>query len=193
MNSTTQHYNRAAEAYVKRTIDIDMSISYNAFLQHLQSGAHILDGGCGPGRDTKYFLSLGYQVTAFDLSEEFVKISSAYTGQKTLHLGFHEIDFDEEFHAIWTSASLLHIPSKELGEVLSKLKKALKPNGIWYLSFKYGDFEGYEGDRYFTFLNESSLKHLVEQVGGLEILGLWQDESHDQGDQIWLRALLRKN
>ncbi|WP_371920416.1 methyltransferase domain-containing protein [Rickettsia sp. TH2014] len=30
----------------------------------------MLDAGCGVGRDTKYFLGLGYQVTAFDGSSE---------------------------------------------------------------------------------------------------------------------------
>ncbi|WP_227780038.1 methyltransferase domain-containing protein [Rickettsia sp. Tenjiku01] len=33
----------------------------------------MLDVGCGVGRDTKYFLSQRYQVTAFDGSTEMVK------------------------------------------------------------------------------------------------------------------------
>ncbi len=191
-NQTHQYYNLNAETYAHRTMSIDMSASYEAFLKYLHIGAHILDGGCGPGRDTKHFLSLGYRVTAFDLSEEFVRISSATTGQKTLLLGFHEVDFEEEFDGIWNSASLLHIPSIELKEVMSKLKRALKMEGVWFLSFKYGDFEGYEGDRYFTFLNESSLNTLVNQIGGIEILGMWLDRSYSHSDQVWLQALLRK-
>ena len=35
--------------------------------------AHILDFGCGSGRDTKYFLEQGFQVTAIDGSAELCK------------------------------------------------------------------------------------------------------------------------
>lgn len=34
----------------------------------------ILDFGCGSGRDTKYFISRGYQVDAIDGSKELAKL-----------------------------------------------------------------------------------------------------------------------
>lgn len=33
---------------------------------YVEPGGHILDVGCGSGRDAKYFIDKGYQVTAFD-------------------------------------------------------------------------------------------------------------------------------
>lgn len=36
--------------------------------------------GCGSGRDAKYFIDKGYQVTAFDGSEEMSKRASRYLG-----------------------------------------------------------------------------------------------------------------
>ena len=55
---------------------------------------------------------------------------------------FQEINFKNKFDGIWASASLLHVPTDEIKDVLKSLKDALKENGILYASFKYGDFEG---------------------------------------------------
>ncbi|WP_412707499.1 methyltransferase domain-containing protein [Candidatus Rickettsia kedanie] len=45
----------------------------------------MLDAGCGVGRDTKYFLGQGYQVTAFNGSSEMVKLATKETGIDVLH------------------------------------------------------------------------------------------------------------
>jgi hypothetical protein len=37
------------------TSPLDMAARYQAFLQFVPKGGHILDVGCGPGRDTKFF------------------------------------------------------------------------------------------------------------------------------------------
>lgn len=63
----------------------------------LPKNAHILDAGCGSGRDAKYFQSQGHNVTAFDASEEMIKLSTKETNQQTLHLHFQDLDFKQEF------------------------------------------------------------------------------------------------
>ncbi|WP_085065632.1 class I SAM-dependent methyltransferase [Rickettsia peacockii] len=68
-----QYYNNNAQEFYSRTINADLSDNYKAFTSYLPEQAHILDAGCGVGRDTKYFLSQRYQVTAFDGSTEMVK------------------------------------------------------------------------------------------------------------------------
>lgn len=40
------------------------------------SNAHIIDLGCGSGRDSKAFINKGYKVTAVDGSKELAKIAS---------------------------------------------------------------------------------------------------------------------
>ena len=46
----------------------------------LPVGSRILDFGCGSGRDAKYFLEKGYQVTAIDGSAELCRLASEFTG-----------------------------------------------------------------------------------------------------------------
>lgn len=48
---------------------------------------------------------------------------------------------------VWARASLLHVPRAEMGDVLTRLRRALRPAGLLYASFKYGMDEGWEGER----------------------------------------------
>ena len=47
-----------------------MSPNYEDFLNHIKKEGHILDAGCGSGRDTYMFKKYGYKVTAIDASSE---------------------------------------------------------------------------------------------------------------------------
>lgn len=90
-NKTINYYNNNAEAFVSGTVSVDFSEIQNEFLNRLKPGAYILDFGCGSGRDTKYFLSRGYQVDAIDGSSELCKITSDYTGIKVRHMLFQDL------------------------------------------------------------------------------------------------------
>src|ERR1035438_10145909 len=80
--STLEFYNQHAEEYCAATRDLDLSGIYHRFLAELPSGAHILDAGCGCGRDTKVFLERGHKVTAIDASPELPRLATLYTRQE---------------------------------------------------------------------------------------------------------------
>ncbi|MCC8407156.1 MAG: class I SAM-dependent methyltransferase [Rickettsia endosymbiont of Ecitomorpha arachnoides] len=60
-----QYYDNNAQLFYDRTINADLSDNYKEFISYLPKQAHILDAGCGVGRDSKYFLSQGYQGHCF--------------------------------------------------------------------------------------------------------------------------------
>ena len=116
----------------------DMGKLYEPFLQHLKPGAKILDAGCGSGRDSLFFKNHGFQVTAFDASEEMVKLASQLLGQRVLHMSFEDLDLPETYDGIWACASLLHVKRAELRNVIARLTQHLNTGGMLYVSFKYG-------------------------------------------------------
>ena len=85
--------------------------------------------------NTKYFLSQGYQVTAFDGSTEMVKLATKETGIDVLHSTFQDINFKKSFDGVWAQA---RVPYNEIINVYKKIHAALKPEGIFYASYGYG-------------------------------------------------------
>ena len=59
---TIGHYEFNAESYRQGTADHDVSQNYEALLDSIESEIpfKILDFGCGPGRDLRYFKSVSY-------------------------------------------------------------------------------------------------------------------------------------
>lgn len=170
MASSTNYYHQNAQDYFDTTIDFDLSPLYDFFLEHIPKGGSILDAGCGSGRDSKYFLDNGYQVTAFDGAENMTKLASKYTGLHVQHTTFADFSSPEQFDGLWTSASLLHVPKNEILPTLQKLQTFLKIDGVWYMSFRLGEGEHQEGDRYFNDQTKESLEALIKSLGGFELI-----------------------
>ena len=74
------------------------------------------------------------------------------------------------------------------------MNAALKENGLIYTSFKYGEFEGERGGRYFTDMTEERIERLLGQVGGLRIEESWVTGDVRPGREAekWLNLFLRK-
>ena len=194
MNNTLQYYNQYAADFTADTQSSDMTEKYASFLNRVKTGGHILDLGCGSGRDSLQFLKRGYTVTSVDGSEELCRIAEAYTGQKVHHMLFDEISWQNEFDGVWACASLLHCTIEELPMILQKVTDSLKPGGVLYLSFKYGDFAGWKNGRYFTYLTEESLKRLLTAVSELHLeeISLNGDVRPGREHEIWLNAVAWK-
>ena len=190
-NKTLQYYNETAPTFVQGTITADLSKLHRRFLKLLPIQAHILDLGCGSGRDAKAFLDAGYQVTAIDGSAGCCKLAGDYIGQPVLCQTFDELDFDAAFDGVWACASLLHVPYAELTGIFRKVARALRPGGYLYASFKYGDFEGERNGRYFTDLDEGRLAAVMQPVAGLTIVETFVtgDVRDGRGGEMWLNVI----
>ena len=193
-NQTLTYYNTNAHRFTSDTLDVEFSNIQDGFLALLKPGAMILDFGCGSGRDSRYFLQKGYQVEACDGSEEMVKAATQNTGISVKKMLFSELTEEDRYDGIFACASILHVPSKELPDIINRMKKAVKTGGILYFSFKYGTFEGMRNGRYFTDRTEESLQAILDEVRGLEVIrtGITGDARPGREEEKWLNVLLRK-
>ena len=192
-NKTLDYYNQNAKEFVAGTVAVDFNEIQDRFVEKL-SGKNVLDFGCGSGRDTKYFLQAGLHVTAIDGSEEMCRCASEYTGIKVRQMLFQELDEKEKYDGIWACASILHLPKKQLREVLKNMYAALKSKGWIYTSFKYGEFEGERNGRYFTDFTTDTFKDFIHDMHGLKIEEQWitGDVRPGRGEEKWLNLLLQK-
>ncbi len=188
-----EYYNQNAAEYFEQTVDIDMQVHWDYFISLLPEESNVLDLGCGSGRDSAYFISRGFDVTAMDASEEMCDLASIHIGQDVLKLSFEEMDFNEVFEGIWACSSLLHVPSNEIDSILKKVIKSLKINGVLFMSFKYGDFEGVRDGRYYTDYRTRTLKELISRYDELELINIQKFEAiNPDSNTVWIHAFVRR-
>jgi 2-polyprenyl-3-methyl-5-hydroxy-6-metoxy-1,4-benzoquinol methylase len=170
-----------------------MKENLDNFTELLPEGGSILDLGCGSGRDSAYFIEHGFDVTAMDASEEMCSLASIHIGQDVLQLTFSEMDFEEVFDGIWANESLLHVSSGEIEGILEKVIQGLKTDGILFMSFQYGDFEGERDGRHFTDYRTKTLKELIIKFSNLELIEIKKyDEMSRDKETEWIYVLARK-
>lgn len=194
MNETLAYYNQNADAFIEGTQNADMSEQYRFFLKYLTPGCKLLDLGCGSGRDSAYFSSLGFAVTAVDGSEELCKRVIANYGIDAICISFEDISFTAEFDAVWACASLLHVKKADIPNVFDKVSAALIPGGILYASFKYGSEERVVNGRFFNDYTENDLDTLLTSDNQLSLLEYWitEDVRPDRCGERWLNFIAKK-
>src|SRR5690606_1408431 len=151
------------------------------------------DLGCGSGRDSLAFKNKGYRVDAIDYSEALAKKATELTGIQVKHHSFYELDEVAIYDGIWACASLLHCERRRLAEVVAKMLRALKSEGVIYMSFKYGDSDREKDGREFTDLNEQQAQKLLAQFDQVSLVQQWitLDKRPDRTEQ-WLNLLWEK-
>ena len=191
MELNTDYYRQNASSFFESTIAVDMSTLYKAFLSNLPAKAQILDAGCGSGRDAKAFFERGHAVRAFDASPELAALATAHCGFEIGVRAFTEVVEVDAYDGIWCCASLLHVPAAEMAASISRLWRALRRGGCFYVSFKLGTGERTHDGRRFTDADEPILRSwlaALAQVGGVEIW-ITQDQRPGRSEQ-WINALV---
>lgn len=187
-------YNKNAESFFSQTVEADMSMLYEKFLDRLPAKkGKILDLGCGSGRDSKFFKDMGFEIVAMDLSEELGKKASEYIGQEVIVKDMRELDFEDEFIGVWACASILHLPIEDIGIVLEKIFKSLKNGGVFYSSFKYGERDYTKDGREFTcFTEERFFKYFPQYRDRVVEIFQTSDVRAGREDEKWFNIFFEK-
>jgi superfamily II DNA or RNA helicase/SAM-dependent methyltransferase/SOS-response transcriptional repressor LexA len=193
-DTTHAYYQANAERFFRDTLAVDMAELQDRFLILVPPSGLILDAGCGSGRDSRVFLERGYRVSAFDAAQELAVMASRYIGQEVAVRTFADIDECHCYDGIWACASLLHLPESELPAALARLWAALKPGGIFYLSFKNGEGERRDDQgRHFTDATESRLRGWLRPLPDIDSIACWLTADCRPGrSEQWLNVLLRR-
>lgn len=143
VKQTIAVYDQTASEYAKKVDKYGVPNERKKFCTLLPEGGKILDAGCGPGRDSAYFIANGFSVVGVDLSENLLTIArkKAPEGQ-FIHMNLLNLDFpNATFDGIWACASLHHLRHVDVPGVISRCYTILKDSGVLFLLVKAGSGE----------------------------------------------------
>src|SRR5690242_18591230 len=132
-------------------------------------GGQALDLGAGAGRDTRYLLEQGFQVTAVDAEPGSVALLSALPQDHLLVVRSSFEDFAFAFATydlISAQFALPFMPKERFATVFARLKGALVPGGVFAGQFfgVHDEWNGPERAHAMTFLTRAEADALLSDL-----------------------------
>jgi SAM-dependent methyltransferase len=192
---TIAHYDRSADAYWDGTRDHDVTQNYAALLDAIEGDLpySILDLGCGPGRDLRYFRSLGHDVVGLDGSMEFVAMAPSYSQCEVLRQDFLAMKLPESrFDGIFANASLFHVGRNCQGFWRNSAQPCGPGVCFSAQTREENNEEGFSGDRYGCFLDNDTWRDYVTAAGFLQVKHYYRPPGLPRHKQWWLATVWRK-
>jgi SAM-dependent methyltransferase len=193
---TLAHYDANAEAFWAGTRDHDVRQNIEALLERIEGASPfaILDFGCGPGRDLAAFTALGHVAVGLEGSARLAALARTNSGCDVWEQDFLRLSLPPgRFDGVFANASLFHVPAQELPRVLGQLHATLKANGVLFSSNPRGNGEeGWNGDRYATFHDWESWRHVMTSAGFVELTHFYRPPGLPREQQPWLASVWRK-
>lgn len=193
---TIAAYDRMADAYADDAQHRDLSADYALFLGPFEGRGplELLDLGCGPGRDLRYFASLGHRALGIDGSARFVAMAQAASGCRVLKQNLLKLRLPaQHFDGIFACASLFHVPPEKLPDVLRALHRALKPRGVLFtLNPRGRDEQGWVGDRFCCYYRLATWRRRLKAAGFHELAYAYRPLGLPRARQQWVSTVWRR-
>lgn len=147
----------------------------NIMVAQLGEGKKILDIGCGSGEDCKFFADKKINAIGIDFSEQLInEAKKRFPSGNFLVMDILDMDFpNSSFDGVLAKHSLLHLPKKQISQILTKINSMLKPGGLFLLTLKEGIGEktvsevrfGVKINRFFSFYTNFEINKLLQGAG----------------------------
>ena len=195
IEATINHYRSRPQRFWEGTKDHDVTQNYNAFLSALTTKEKltILDFGCGPGRDLKYFSDLGHMAIGLDGSPEFCDMARQHSQCEVWNQNFLNLKLpSSQFDGIFANASLFHIPKENLKNTLSIFHKSLKPRGVLFMSNPRGQGEFFDGSRFGNYMQFEEYGNFLSESHFEILTHYYRPAGQPRENQPWLAIVSRK-
>lgn len=109
---------------------------------------------------------------------------------------FEELDKVNTYDAIWACSSILHVQKEELAGVLDKMIKALKENGVMYISFKKGRGHEIKDGKYYHYITKEKMEKILDKVNTkVKVIRYFEtlpSTKREATNTIWANFIIKK-
>lgn len=170
--STRAFYEANAEQYAQATLSQSMRPQLDRFLCLAPDGV-ILDLGCGAGRDLKEMIERDRAAVGLDLSLALTQKARSVARAPVVVGDLRAPPIGSlSLAGLWASASLLHLPAREVAAALVQAHRMLRPGGVMFSSVKAGAGARLDPDgRWFMLHSSGDWADLV-QMAGLQVIAV---------------------
>jgi 2-polyprenyl-3-methyl-5-hydroxy-6-metoxy-1,4-benzoquinol methylase len=169
----------------------------------LPPAAAVLDLGCGAGVPvTRWLAGRGFTVTGVDVSARQLDLARTYVPEATLvKADMARVAFEPEaFDAVVAFHSIIHVPRAEHPALLGRIRRCLRPEGVFLATMTLTDYEGRDEDwegwgapMVWSHYDEGTNVAMLREAG-FDILYAEARTGGGTGDEseTWLGVLARK-
>lgn len=202
MYKTLSYYENNAKHLSQRYESAKVDNIHSLLLNTFPPKSHLLEIGCGSGRDASFMYKNDYDVLAIDGSSEMIAEAERCHSELTDRL--EVIKIPDEFHyepssfdGVYSVATLMHLDKSMIDQTIEKIALILKSGGKFFFSvpIQRDDVNDQGKDdqgRHFTIMPESEWVRYCEKHGmQLEYSKIIGD-GLDRDGIVWLTCIVRK-
>lgn len=140
----------------------------------LPENSKVFEIGSGDGTNAKFIESLGFEVTASDTADDFIKATKSQ-GIKTLKFDAIEDEFPEKYFGIFCWRVFVHFTKEDALKIIKKAYDALEDGGVFMFNAinrqtkiidnEWVDFEGeyhMGSERYYSYFKKEDLDDMIK-------------------------------
>ncbi|MCR4564804.1 MAG: class I SAM-dependent methyltransferase [Bacteroidales bacterium] len=194
---TVDFYNQYSGKQAELYESADMSTMYKRIVSFLPDNGRVLEIGCGSGRDARALVELGFSVVATDASQGMILQAVERNKAENSNLRFICTSFPladnhyllrESFDLVLAVAVLMHFSPQERYLLLKQIAKMLKPQGVFYCTFKN---QISIDERLYQIIDAAELSKECQQTG---LKNLFQQADNDilGRETTWITSVFEK-
>lgn len=174
-------------AYVRKVVEIVAS----------DGAQRVIEVGCGDGWNCAKLVERGLEVVGVDWSRNGIAYARQLVPQARFHCGdIRDSEFIQRFSTPFDAAILVevieHIPPADCVNAVRDIRNLIRPGGIFVLTTPSVNFPN-DNPQHYRHFTEETLRDLVKEAGGFEILDMQGYGDVKAEDRHWKLARFVNN
>ncbi|EIF51391.1 type II restriction-modification system, methylation subunit [Sulfurovum sp. AR] len=200
--NTLSYYDKNAMHLSDRYESANVDHLHSLLLDIFPNRSHLLEIGCGSGRDASFMVKNKFDILATDGSKEMIETAKQCHPEISNSLCLMQIPEDlsfepSSFDGVYSIATLMHLQKNEIESTIYKISTIIKKgaNFLFSVSIQRDDIDNQGKDkmgRHFTTMPESEWISYCEKYGMRFKYSKITGDGLNRDGIVWLTCVVKK-